>query len=325
MDIRNYLKEHTPVAAPLVGFPGVHLNNTTIKQNIFNSTTQIDTLLKINEKFNPDILITIMDLTVESHALGAPVIYADMESPSVREHILHDEDEIEDIKKRFSVNNERVKVFTETVAGVRAKLPQKAIAAYVAGPFTLAGLLMGANDIAMNTVLKREFVEKTVEAANEIIIEYAKALVAAGADMIIILEPTAVMLSPDMYQDFSGKWTKKFVDEVDTCTILHICGNTEHLISEMVKTGVDGLSLDTQVDFPKIAPSVPEDVFLIGNIDPVAVMCQESPEKVSEMSLNLRESMSAYSNFILSTGCDLPPEAPHENIEAFMAAGKKAL
>jgi uroporphyrinogen-III decarboxylase len=30
--------------------------------------------------------------------------------------------------------------------------------------------------------------------------------------------------------------------------------------------------------------------------------------------------MAKYPNFILSTGCDVPAEAPFENIQAFMSA-----
>ena len=36
----------------------------------------------------------------------------------------------------------------------------------------------------------------------------------------------------------------------------------------------------------------------------------------------LLEAMQPYHNFILSTGCDLPLEAPLANIQAFMDAGR---
>lgn len=35
------------------------------------------------------------------------------------------------------------------------------------------------------------------------------------------------------------------------------------------------------------------------------------------------EAMRAYPNFVLSTGCDLPPETPLANIQAFMEAGRR--
>jgi uroporphyrinogen decarboxylase len=54
-------------------------------------------------------------------------------------------------------------------------------------------------------------------------------------------------------------------------------------------------------------------------------MLQGSPEKVYENTLDLRRKMKGHKNFILSTGCDLPPETPFENIEAFVKAGRANL
>ena len=58
----------------------------------------------------------------------------------------------------------------------------------------------------------------------------------------------------------------------------------------------------------------------MGNIDPVGVMRQASPEKVYASVSELLEKTSGYDNFILSTGCDVPPRTPFENIQAFYQA-----
>ena len=62
---------------------------------------------------------------------------------------------------------------------------------------------------------------------------------------------------------------------------------------------------------------------LIGNIDPVRVMVNGSPEDVKVAVRELCTDMQPYPNFILSTGCDLPLETPLENITAFMEAGRE--
>ena len=325
MNLNDYFEKNSSLTVPLLGFPGVHLNGTTIKTNIFDSAVQVDTIMAIDRTFNPDILLTFMDLTVEAHALAAPVIYNDMESPSVKEYIVKTEEDLKRLDGVFSVDNQRVQVFTQTVRELKQRQAHKPIAAYVAGPFTLAGLLMGANDIAMNTVLNPDFVSDTVQFATKVIDAYSRALVSAGADMIVILEPTGVMLSPEMYWDFSGRPTQELVQTIERFTVLHICGNTEHLIPGMCKTGVNGLSLDAAVDLQKIAPLVPSDVCIMGNIDPVRVMCNKSPDEVRSDTLSLRKTMEGHRNFVLSTGCDLPPETPPENITAFIKAGKEEI
>jgi len=106
--------------------------------------------------------------------------------------------------------------------------------------------------------------------------------------------------------------------------VLYICGNTTYILKAMAATGAEGLSLDTPVKLHEVIDMIP-DVVLIGNVDPVRVMLQGSPEKVYENTLDLRRKMKGHKNFILSTGCDLPPETPFENIEAFVKAGRANL
>ena len=76
------------------------------------------------------------------------------------------------------------------------------------------------------------------------------------------------------------------------------------------------------MDFPAAARRLPSDVVLIGNISPTEVMVSKSPQQVYADTRALAEAMNPYHNFVLSTGCDLPPETPLANIQAFMDAGR---
>jgi uroporphyrinogen decarboxylase len=62
---------------------------------------------------------------------------------------------------------------------------------------------------------------------------------------------------------------------------------------------------------------------IIGNINPVGVILNGTPGDVENDVLHLLKNMEPYSNFVLSTGCDLPQEVPKENIHAFMETGRK--
>lgn len=130
------------------------------------------------------------------------------------------------------------------------------------------------------------------------------------------------MLSPKQSREFSGTYAREIFDALPECmTVLHICGNTTDILKEMAATGAEGLSLDTVVKFEEEIDSVSDSV-LIGNVDPVRVMLDGTPEKVYENTLDVRKKMKGHEDFILSTGCDLSPKTPHENIRAFVEAGK---
>jgi uroporphyrinogen decarboxylase len=64
----------------------------------------------------------------------------------------------------------------------------------------------------------------------------------------------------------------------------------------------------------------PSDVLVMGNLDPVGVFRQSTPEEVYQQTSALLKSTVAYSNFILSSGCDVPANVPQSNIASFYAA-----
>jgi uroporphyrinogen decarboxylase len=312
-------QENTPVI-PLMGFPGIKINNTTLKQNVFNAGVQFWTLLELVRRYHPDGVFTFMDLSVEANALGLPVIYPLNESPSVEYPLVRSKTDITKFYHLDILLDGRVGVFLETLR-MMARYFSILRGGYVIGPFTLAGLMIGATEIAMSTITDPALLHEALTFATHVIQRYANAQAMAGADMIAILEPTAMMLSPKMFTEFSGQYVKQIIDAMEAMPILHICGDTTHLLKEMVDTGAQGLSLDSDVDFPAAAEAIPSDVVLIGNISPTEIAAQ-SPEKIYDDTRALLEAMAPYSNFVLSTGCDLPPETPLGNIQAFMDAGR---
>ena len=311
-----------PKVIPLIGVTGVKLNNTSIKQNLINSNIQFDTINKIFNKYNPDGIFTFMDLTVEVEALGMKINFPENDTPSVLEHSVKTMEQLELIKNNYKGISGRMNVFIETVKHMSQNL-ETSIGAYVIGPFTLAGELNGVNDLLLNAIINPDFVNELVEFSTEVISEYARELYNAGADTVCILEPTAMMLSPEMYEKFSLQAFQQISRNVDyKPLILHICGDTTHLVGKMAKSGAKALSLDSMVDFKAIIDKMPSDMELIGNLDPVDIFLNGDSESVATATKCLKHEMRHYPNFVLSSGCDLPLETPLENVHAFMDSAR---
>lgn len=306
---------------PLMGFPGIQITQSTLKQNEFNWGTQFWTLSELWRHFQPDGLFTFMDLSVEANALGLPVRFPLGESPTVEAPVVSTQRDLHRFYKMDVLADGRVRVFIETMKLMKRHL-KTWCGGYVVGPYTLAALMMGATETAIATIDNPALLHETLTFTTYVIARYANALANAGADMVAILEPSAVMLSPKQYREFSGRYTHQIILQMRALPILHICGDTRHLIKPMLDTGAQALSLDSLVALDEVAAQVPDDMVLIGNINPTAVMVDESPQGVYEQTADLVRRMKSYPNFILSTGCDLPPETPLENIKAFMDAGR---
>jgi len=307
---------------PLAGYPGLQLTRSTIKQNEFNAELQARSLYKLVDRTLPDAVFTMMDLSVEAGAIGLPVRFPIRDSATIEWHPVKRVSDLDQYKVLHPLYDGRVWVFRETLRLLTRRL-EIPLGTYVIGPFSLAGLLIGANDIALATIENPGLVHATMNFCEHVVVEYAKALQDAGARMICILDPTAVILSPDSFEEFAGRGQRHVIDHLDTRTILHVCGDTSHLIEPMCETGVQGLSLDSQVDLPGVAPRVDPEVVIIGNVDPVWTMLKGTPDDVRKAVKSLLDAMKGYENFIVSTGCDLPAETPIDNIRAMCDAVKE--
>jgi len=327
--LKNANEDKKRLVVPLVGFPGVSITGSTIKLAQQNYDEHFRVIKANVETFQPDAVFPLMDLSVEANALGMYTVFPKEESATV----VKDEFKNEDLKFLEKINIEydmRLLGYVEVVKKMKAELPDSIlIGAYVTGPYTLAGLLLGADQAALKSVLDPDELNAICRVMNEKIKNYIKLLVEAGAQMICVLEPSVVMLGPEQLEQFSGRYVKNIVDsysDTDIAMIYHICGNTMPLLDKMCETGVNALSIDSAeagVNLPEAAKRVPEDVIIIGNINPTGKILNGIPSEVEKEVNDLLVNMSEFPNFILSTGCDLPQETPIENINAFMKVGRE--
>ena len=325
MNNRKSLKawaQNKTLAAPLLGFPGIQLTETNLKTNLFNPRLQAQSLMRISEKTGVDVIFQMMDLSIEAGALGLPVKYPLYESPSVEEHPVETLADLDFFANIDVLADCRVQGAIKTVKILKRE-QDKPVVAYVCGPFSLAGLLMGATEILMALFDKPDEVLKIIEFACKVELAYARKLQDAGADAVCVLEPTAMMLPPGEFMKYAGNFINHMALSLDIPLILHICGNTTHLIGDMCSSGAAALSLDSAVDLPAIMGQVPEDVCIMGNIDPAELMLRGKPSDIRRTIGDLKRRMATFDNFILSTGCDLPPDTPLENIKAFLEATKE--
>ncbi len=64
---------------------------------------------------------------------------------------------------------------------------------------------------------------------------------------------------------------------------------------------------------------MPQNILVLGNLDLLEYL--KCPiKKMFIWTLKLLEKTAAHKNFIISSGCDLPPGVPLENVNAFYKA-----
>lgn len=313
--------ENKRLVIPLLGAPGVRLSRTTLQENLTNIEAQYQTLYMLLERFRPDGFFAMMDLTVEVEALGVKLSYSENAYPLITEHPIQSIDDLNQLKSNWRGICGRMRVFIDLIR----KLSQLKVikGAYAIGPFTLAGELMGIDQLAVNLSEKPHLVHELIAFSAEVISQYVRALFEVGADLVMVLEPTAVLGTKEQYLTFSFKPFQKIVAAVkDKPLFLHICGDTNHLLEVMAETGADGLSLDSPINLKTVVNKIPKEIILLGNINPTQILQQAAPNEVTRETANLLAEMQNVPNFILSSGCDIPLDTPFENIRAFIEAAK---
>ncbi len=326
--VRGSYAQRRRLVAPLMGFPGVKLAGTTVKLAQQNYAEHFRVLKALVETFNPDVIFPLMDLSVEANALGRYTIFPKEDSATVVKGEFTRED-LEMAGKIDICSDARLLGYVETMRLMTSHLPGGIIrGAYVTGPYTLAALLMGADEAAIATVMNCEMLHEICDMTVAKIAQYVQLLVKAGAQLICVLEPSAVMLGPAQFEEYSGSYVRKISSEYsrsDIAFVYHVCGNSMHLIEVMASSAVDAISLDSTeagVDLLRAATKVQNEIVFIGNLSPTGSILGGHPGEVERETSALLDEMESCPNFVLSTGCDLPQETPHENIEAFMNAGR---
>ena len=330
MDLKTLTKGK---ALPLLSFPSVQLLGISVQELISDSNVQAKGMKAIADRVPSAASVSLMDLSVEAECFGAKIRFSDHEVPNVSGAVIDpdlDEDERMEAAEALEVPEVgagRTGIYIEAIRKAKELITDRPVIAGVIGPFSLAGRLVDVSSSLIYCLEEPEMLHVVLEKAASFIISYIKAYKEVGADGVAIAEPLAGLLSPSLAEEFSGEYMKKIVDAVksdDFTVIYHNCGNTASVITEAITmAGCDAYHFGNAVDMKEIMEKMPPDVLCFGNIDPVGQLKDGTPESVREAVFRLLDECGGYDNFRLSSGCDIPPMAKWENLDAFFAAAEE--
>lgn len=320
--ISNCLESNRRLALPIMTHPGIELCQKTVKEAVTDGAVQAQAIIKLNEMFPADGITTIMDLTVEVEAFGSQIIFPENEVPNVTGRLVYDADSVRKLGIP-SLETGRIPEYLSAERLVIQTIQDKPVFGGCIGPFSLAGRLFDLSEMMMALYTTPETITLLLEKCTTFLKDYCLAIKETGVHGIIIAEPAAGLISNDDSMRYSTFYIQQIIDAVQDenfIVILHNCGNTGYCTDAMIKSGARGLHFGNKINIIDVLKEVPEDVIVMGNIDPVGIFQQASCKKMYDTSLDLLNKTSGWNNFILSSGCDIPPGTPIENIEAFYQA-----
>lgn len=283
------------------------------------------------EKYQYDGVVVDIDTVTLAGACGVNVDFPETEPARSHEGILTSLAEVDQLKPVDIQSYRYANIWCEAVALLKAHFKDEI---YIRGncdqaPFSLATMLRGVENMMIDLCLEEEeSVFALLDYCYEATSQFIKMMKEAGADMVSNGDSPAgpSMLSPDMYERFALPYEKKvceYAHQLGIPYLLHICGNTDIIIDQMITCGADVLELDYKTNIHLAEEKMRGTTVFAGNIDPAGVLAFGTPQLVREKTSELLNIFKDNPRFILNAGCAIPSTTPSENLFAMIHTARE--
>ena len=320
--INEIFQNSKRVAVPVMTHPGIELTGHRVIEAVTDGRVHYEAIRYLADHYPSFATSTIMDLTVEAEAFGCQINFPEDEVPSVVGRLVSDADSVAALQVP-DLQAGRVPEYLKAVRLAVEHITDRPVLAGCIGPFSLAGRLYDMSEIMMLIYINPDAANTLLRKCSDFITRYCMALKATGVNGVVMAEPAAGLLSNEDCLQYSSLFVKEIIEKVQDdhfAVVLHNCGNTGNCTQAMVYTGAAAYHFGNKIKMEEALKEVPADALAMGNLDPVSLFKMAGPESMKEATLQLLETTRAYPNFVLSSGCDIPPHTSSVNIDAFYTA-----
>lgn len=326
-DMKTWLEElkAAPVkkAMPVLSFPAIQLMDVSVRELISDSDLQAQGMALVAQRVDSAASVSLMDLSVEAECFGAQIRVSDEEVPTVVGQVVSTEEEAEALAIP-EVGACRTGLYLDAIKKAAGLITDRPVFAGVIGPFSLAARLLDVTEVMIDCYEEPDMVHIVLDKVTQFLCAYCQAYKEAGANGVVLAEPVAGLLSPALAEEFSGPYVKRIVDAVQDDSFLviyHNCGgSTIQQIDSILATGSAAYHFGNAIDMAEMMTHIPAGTVAMGNVDPAGEFRGGTPESIRAATHKVMESCREYPNFVISSGCDIPPLSRWENIDAFFAA-----
>jgi MtaA/CmuA family methyltransferase len=278
--------------------------------------------------FNIDWVTVMSDPWAEASAFGIKVEYPENDLPIDKGGHFPDAKTASGIQHYNPIEHSRCNNRLTEIKEFRKNIKNELfVIGWVEGPVAEYVDLRGASEASVDFLLEPDYVEKAMDIIVESALEFISHQTRAGAHCIGIGDAFCSQIGPELYNHFAFAREKKLVDFIHSqgaLAKLHICGNTQSILKQMISTGADIIDID------HLVPSMKEFVSLLGSkqvfsgkSDPVTVIQNGSPEIINQSVFD--DSKQTNGRCIVSAGCEITPGTSPENMRAFSRAANDSV
>ncbi|MDR1052200.1 MAG: methylcobamide--CoM methyltransferase [Deltaproteobacteria bacterium] len=261
-------------------------------------------------------------MTVEPEALGAEIDFGSLAcEPKIKTEPWARAADVAMRPKGAVAASKRAGVVLEAVSALKKSDPDVPVIGGLTGPLSLAASLVEPMNFLKGLRKDRESSHRVLDYVAGQLVDYAAALVEAGADVITIADPTATgeILGPKIFAEYALFYINKivgFLHSVGAPAIVHICGNVRSVGASLAELRGDALSVDAMVSLKNLKAKS-EGLVAMGNLSTYALEFADAEKVAGAARLLKRQGVD-----ILAPACGLSTSTPLANIRALTGVVK---
>lgn len=270
------------------------------------------------KRFPLDAAIIFSDILIIPEALGQPYHFRDGGGIGM-DYLLDSEQKIDaldasDIEQKLAYLPAALKMTRQAIG------EEKALLGFGGSPWTLAAYMTEGGSLKDLAALKTLYYsqpkvfDKLMEKITNAVIDLFHMKINAGIDALQIFDSAGAFCPSAHYQDMSLKWIKRIIDALPTdFPVIIFAKGMAHQQEALCATGASVLSIDWTIDLPRYYDSLPSNIAVQGNLDPLIL--SSSPDIVRTEATRLLQSMQDRHGHILNLGHGILPSAKPDNMQ----------
>lgn len=319
--------DRVPVIAQVFGHTAI-ISGMTIQDYVRSGRVVADCQIKALERYGYDAVFAIMDVNVETEALGSKLAYRSSDYPYVQSYAFSKETNVKSVPIPDPHSAGRMPEILDALRLLRREVGDEVlVVGGVLGPMTLAAQLMGMEAALYSAIDDPEGFERLLDFSTDVVIKFGIAQIECGAHVPLVFDPAGsqAVIPPQFFREFELPRLKRIFEALDAAGAhvgwLHVAGPIAPILPYISESGADIMNIDYCVD-PKEAMNKAPSMCCNGNIKSLDFV--EAPrESILSESLRLQDLFAARGGFILSSGCEIPPASRPENVEAMASATRE--
>lgn len=315
--------DRTPVVGQVFGHAAV-LSGVPLKQYLQSGELLARCQLRALAYYGYDAVFALLDVNVETEAIGSELTFRENQYPFIHNFILPKDGTANMLSIPEPQKDGRMPELLKAAAIMREELEDTVlVAGCVAGPMTLTAQLMGMENALYTAADNPDRFAALLDFSTDAVIRFGCAQLAAGVHLPVVFNPAAspAVIPPNFFREFELPRLKKifaaFTEAGALANWLHITGPTLPILEYYPEIGADIANIDYPVEIDMAAELLPK-TCVNGNIKPLQFVEASAGDIAEEASEVVNYMAEKRSGFILSPGCEIPPEGKPENILAMV-------